>query len=124
MIKRTKLRSSANNLYDYYTTPEKLIKYNNGFHITQGIYDIANDENCFLILNIICRHKMNFEVEIWEFKRDFQNLFTLSGKDINGDKFVEFQKIESDFYFDDLTITKKGKLLCLPIEESIYQQEL
>ena len=120
MRKKLKKRSFANDLYDFYTIPEKFIKYKNSFYLTQGVYDLVNDENCFVILNIICRHKTNFEFETWEFKRDFQNLFTLSGKDINGDKFVEFQKIESDFYFDDLIIIKKGKLLSLPIEEKIY----
>lgn len=120
MKNRTKQRTSANDLYDFYNTPEKLINYKNGFHLTKGIYDIANDENCFLILDMICRHKKNFEIEIWKFKRDIQNQFILTGKNKSGYKFVEIPNLESDFYFDDLTILKKGKIICLPIEENIY----
>lgn len=120
MKNRIKQRTSANDLYNVYTVPEKLIQYKDGFHLTEGIYDIADNENCFSVLDMICRHKRNFEVEIWEFKRHTQNLFILTGKDQSGYKFVEIPKLESDFYFDDLTLLKKGKLLCLPIEENMY----
>ena len=119
MRKNTKHRSSANDLYDFYTTPEKLIKYKK-FNFTLGINTIATDENCFLILDIICHQKKNFDIEIWKFSRDNNNLFSLTGKSKQGFTFTEIKNVESDFYFDDFTIIKKEKLLCLPIEEKIY----
>ena len=117
---RIKQRTSANDLYNVYTITEKLIQYKDGFYLTEGIYDLAYNENCFSVLDMICRHKRNFEVEIWEFKRDIQNLFILTGKNKPGYEFVKISKLESDFYFDDFTLLKKGKLLCLPIEENMY----
>ena len=120
-MKKTKIRTSANYLYDLYTTREKLINYKNGFCLTQGINDIIDDENCSFILDIICRQKQNFQIEIWEFSRYNGNIFTLSGKSIQRLNFVEISNLESDFYFDDLIILKKGKLICLPIEENIYR---
>lgn len=118
--KMAKIRSSANELYDFYKYPQKLIKYKYGFKITEGINEIGNDENIFSILDIICRHKKNFEVEIWEFKRDRSNLFSLTGKDKFRTEFIQIPDLEFDFYFDDLVILKKGKLVCLPIEENLY----
>ena len=116
----TKIRSSANELYDYYLYPEELIKYKFGFNISEGINEVGREENIFAILDIICRHKKNFETEAWEFTRDGENLFTLIGKDRFGTEFVKIPKIKSDFFFDDLNLIKKGKLLCLPIEENLY----
>lgn len=117
--KKIKHRSSVNDLYDFYIVPEKLIKYKD-FYFTEGIYNIANDENCFLILDIICHQKKNFNTEIWNFSRDNDNLFSLTGKSKQGFTFTEILNVESDFYFDDFTIIKKEKLLCLPSEENLY----
>ncbi|WP_442780867.1 DUF6876 family protein [Chryseobacterium sp. SL1] len=107
-------------MYDIYTVTEKLIKYKSTFNLTQGINDIVLYEDCFWFIDIICHHKINFDVELWELRREKGNLFTITGKNKLQIKFVELHNIQSDFYFDDLTIVKKGKLLCLPIEESMY----
>lgn len=113
-------RSSANELYDMFIVPEKLIPYRNGFNITEGVNEIGFYENCFDILDIICNHKVNYEIEWWEFSRDHDNLFSLKAKNKQGEIFVDIKNLQSEFYFDDLVIIKRGKLLCLPIEENIY----
>lgn len=120
MKKRYENRSSANFLYDYFTVPEKLHEYHNGYYLSEGINEIALYENCYFVLDLICNHKLNFEIEIWHFARYTQDLFFLTGKNKNDIIFVEIKNLQSDFYFDDLIILKKGKLLCLPIEENIY----
>lgn len=117
---KNKNKSSANDLYDYFDIPEKLIKYKNGFNLTEGINEIGHYENCFWLIDIICHQKKYFDVELWKFTRDRENLFTLTGKNKLEYIFVELHNLESNFYFDNLTILKKGKLLCLPIEEDIY----
>lgn len=120
MKKCSKIRSSANSLYDFYKYPVDLIKYKNGFKITQGIYDMANEENWFPFLDIICFHEKKFKTEIWQFSRENDHLFTLTGNSEENIMFTEIQDLESDFFFDELTLIKKGKLICLPIEENIY----
>ncbi|MCY1692710.1 hypothetical protein OVA29_21585 [Exiguobacterium sp. SL14] len=74
----------------------------------------------FWLIDIICYHKINFDIEIWKFSREKGNIFLLIGTNELDFKFVEFQNLESDFYFDDLIIVKKRNLLCLPIEVDIY----
>jgi len=120
MKSKLRKRTSANDLYNHYTVRENLIKYENGFYVTEGINDIALYENCFWLIDIICHHKINFDIEFWKFSRENNNKFLLSATNKRDSKFVELQNLESDFYFDDLTIIKKGKLLCLPIEDYIY----
>jgi len=121
MKKRPKIRSSVNNLYDMYSYPEKLIKHKSGFNLTQGIYDVVFDENIEFILNIITQHKKNSNFETWHFCREqYENKFSLTGRNKLGNKFLEIPNIVSDFYFDDFVIIKKETLLCLPIEEKLY----
>ncbi|WP_409515138.1 DUF6876 family protein [Chryseobacterium sp.] len=120
MTKRIKRRNSANELYDNYTFPQKLIQYRNGIHITEGIYDIVHNENFSQIIDIICRHKKNFEVEIWKFSRQHENRFTLMASNTLNIPFLKLENIEVDFYFDDLILIKKNRLICLPIEENLY----
>lgn len=124
MTKRIKRRNSANELYDNYTFPQKLIHYHNGFHITEGIYDIVHNENFSQIIDIICQHKKNFETEIWKFSRQNQNKFILMGSNTTNVQFIQLENIEADFYFDDLVLLKKNKLICLPIEENLYKSDL
>lgn len=119
MKKKLVNRSSANFLYDYFTVPEKLHKYHN-YSLTEGINELSINENCFWLIDIICHHKINFDIEVWKFSREKGNIFLLTGINMQDIKFVEFSNLESDFYFDDLTILKKRKLLCLPIEADIY----
>lgn len=120
MKKCSKIRSSANSLYDFYKYSTDLIQYNNGFKITQGIQDILFEEDIESIIKLIIKHKINYQVEIWEFSRNKHNLFTLSAKDKSGLIFVDIANLESNFFFDDIIIIKKQNLLCLPIEEKLY----
>lgn len=120
MKKCSKIRSSANILYDFYKYPTDLIQYKNGFKITQGIQDILFEEDIESIIKMIIKHKINFKVEVWEFSRNDKNLFTLSAKNESGLIFVDIPNLESNFFFDDMHIIKKETFLCLPIEEKMY----
>lgn len=120
MSKKLSKRTSANDLYDNYLEPEELHTYKNNFKLTDGIKEVAYYENCFWVIDLICHHKKNFSLEIWEFGRIDNEIFTLTGKNETGDVFVEIKNLQSDFYFDDFIIIKRDKLLCLPIEVSIY----
>ncbi len=120
MKKLSKIRSSANNLYDFYKYPLDLIKYKNSFKITQGIQDILLEEDIEPIIKMIINHKRIFKVEVWKFSRSGQNLFTLSAKNKSGLQFVDIPNLTSGFFFDDICIIKKSQLLCLPVEEELY----
>ena len=120
--KNSSRRSSANDLYDVYSVPQKLHDYENGYKFTEGVYDIATYEDCFWLLDLILDHQinLNFENQIWHFKRTHQESFTLTCKNKEGYKLAEIENLQTNFYFDDLTIIKKDKMFCLPIEESMY----
>ena len=120
MRKLSKIRSSANSLYDFYKYPTDLIPYKNGFNITEGIHDMTCEENWFYFLDMICFHKKRFKKEIWQFSRENDNVFTLTGNSERNVQFTEIPDLESDFFFDDFTLVKKEKLICLPVEEDIY----
>lgn len=120
MNTKTSNRTSANDLYDIYLEPEELHIYKNKFKLTEGINDIAYYENCYWVIDQICLHKKNFNLEIWELSRNQNEIFTLMGKSQLGIVFVEIKNLQSDFYFDNLIILKKDKLLCLPLEENLY----
>lgn len=120
MSKKLNNRTSVNDLYDNYLEPEELHNYKRSFKLSEGINEIAYYENCYWVIDLICHHKNKFSLEIWEFCRIENEIFTLKGKDKSGEVFVEIENLQSDFYFDDFVIVKKDKLLCLPIEQNIY----
>lgn len=120
MKKISKIRNSANSLYNFYKYPVDLIPYKNGFNITEGIHDMASEENWFYFLDIICFHEKRFKTETWQFSRENDNLFILAGYSETEVQFTKIPNLEFDFFFDDLTIVKKEKLICLPVEKDIY----
>jgi hypothetical protein len=115
-------RNFANDLYDVYSTPTDLHDYKDGYKLTEGIYDLANYEDCLWLFDLILDQQidLNPEKQIWFFTRTQQNFFTLLCKNKEGNKLAEVENVQANFYFDDLTIIKKDQLFCLPIEEKIY----
>lgn len=115
-------RTSANDLYDIYLVPQLFHKYKNGFKLTEGVYDIVNYESCTWLIDKILeqQYSFDFKIEIWVLSRVDNDEFTLTGKNKLGFEFIVLENLISDFYFDDLTIIKKDKIFCLPIEESLY----
>ncbi|ASW75267.1 hypothetical protein IQ37_19225 [Chryseobacterium piperi] len=115
-------RTSANDLYNVYLVPEELHGYKDGYEFTEGVYDITTYENCLWLFDLILDQKTDAdpETQIWCLKRMKQDFFMLTCKNKEGRKCAEIKNVEACFYFDDLTIIKKGKLFCLPIEENIY----
>ncbi|MCT2409973.1 hypothetical protein NZD88_20655 [Chryseobacterium antibioticum] len=118
----SKIRNSANDLYNIYTSREKLHEYKNGFKLTEGIYDIAVYEDCFSLIDLILEQQCGpkLEIQIWELIRREENAFNLTCSNVRNEILYEKNNLRIDFYFDYLQIFKIGKLLCLPIEKDIY----
>ncbi|PTT38314.1 hypothetical protein DBR28_08730, partial [Chryseobacterium sp. HMWF028] len=74
-----KIRNSANELYDTYTSREQLHEYKNGFKLTEGVYDIAIYEDCFRVIDLILEQPsgVNLGIQIWELVRREENAFNL-----------------------------------------------
>lgn len=122
--KNHKIKNSANDLYDVYTSPDRLYEYKKGHKITEGINNVAVYENCFWLLDLILNQQehpsLDCEVQNWELQRIENGLFDLSCSRENKMVIHEVKGLEIGFYFDDLRITKKGNLFCLPMEKELY----
>lgn len=121
-IKRAKKRNSANTLYDMYKSVEDVYDFKAGYHISQGVFDLTNGEDCDWLLELIVQEqsRLNTEVQNWHLKRIEGENFALYCTNENGEILSEVQDISLRFYFDDLYLLVKKNLICLPVESNIY----
>ncbi len=109
---------SANDFYRLYTGTEKYYKFYNHF-LTDGVFDIAGEEECFWFLQIIViaqRHLKEYLFQTWKLERIMNNEFSVIATDGN-DFIIYRQNIAfSDFFFDSLTIWVENEVVMLPSE--------
>ncbi|PWN59949.1 DUF6876 family protein [Chryseobacterium oncorhynchi] len=83
-----------------------------------------NNEDCYWLLDLIFLLQeyivYHSEIQAWELIRVSDNSFNLSWSNEKREIIFENNDMNVSFYFDYLKIIKKGNLLCLPIEESLY----
>lgn len=120
--KNSKLKNSANSLYDIYVTPMQLHDYNKKIKLSEGVYDIASYENCFWLIDLILEEGPTLDTRLltFELERVKDDHFSLTCSFENGKLLYRQGNLNVNFYFDYLKILKKGKILCLPIEENLY----
>ncbi|MCJ8155690.1 hypothetical protein MKJ01_18200 [Chryseobacterium sp. SSA4.19] len=122
-MKKKPIKNSANDLYDIYKFPEELHLYKNSVNITLGICDLATEEDCFWILDVIVENQSllpNTGIQIWELARVEGDTFDLTCSDENGANLFMIKNPKFEFYFDYLKIIKKDNLIYLPIEKNLY----
>ncbi|REC48894.1 DUF6876 family protein [Chryseobacterium pennipullorum] len=122
--KHYKIKNSANDLYDIYTFADTLYEYKEGYKITEGINNVAVNENCFWLLDLIVNQQeqpgLDCEVQNWELQRIEDGLFDLICSRENEVTIHKVKGLDVRFYFDDFRMMKKGNILCLPIEKELY----
>ncbi|WP_346985016.1 DUF6876 family protein [Chryseobacterium sp. POE27] len=121
-IKRAKKRNSANTLYDMYKSAEDLYRFKEGYSLTQGVFDLISGEDCDWLLDLIVdeQSKLNCDIQNWHLKRIEGENFALLCSNEDGEVINQINDISLRFYFDDLFLVVKKKLICLPIESKIY----
>lgn len=120
--RNSNIKNSANDLYDIYTTENQLYEYKMGIKLSEGVNDIATYEECFWLIDLIYKDqpKLNSQPLIYELEKFEENNFTLKCSYENGVVVSEQNNLKVNFYFEYLQIVRKGKILCLPIENSLY----
>lgn len=121
-IKRAKKRNSANTLYDMYKSVEDIYDFKGDYHISQGVFDLINGEDCDWLLDLIVdqQSKLSCDIQNWHLKRIEGENFALLCSNEDGQVINQINDISLRFYFDDLFLLVKKKLICLPIESKIY----
>jgi hypothetical protein len=120
--RNSNIKNSANDLYDIYTTEKQLYEYKMGIKLSEGVNDIATYEECFWLIDLIYKDqpKLNSQPLIYELEKLEENNFTLKCSYENGVVVSVQNNLKVSFYFEYLQIVRKGKILCLPIENSLY----
>lgn len=116
------IMKNANDLYAnftctnaYYTTMVE------PYVFTDGVKAMCEECGCYWFLNLILSHQHTPKVkaetfQVWHLKRIFQEQFTATADDGNGN-IIARQNIEfSDFAFDEATVWLVDEVLLLPSE--------
>ncbi|WP_291882180.1 DUF6876 family protein [Chryseobacterium sp.] len=112
---------SANEFYNHLSGTEQYYTYFFGFVFTDGVKIIAEEEQCFWLIDCIVSYQLSEkfrqeEFQVWKLERVKETQFRLTATDGNN-KVLATQDIPfSDFFFNEFTIWKEGNVLLLPIE--------
>ncbi|MDV3547209.1 MULTISPECIES: DUF6876 family protein [Weeksellaceae] len=112
---------SANEFYNHFSGTEQYYAYFFGFVFTDGVKIIAEEEQCFWLIDCIVSYQLSEkfrqeEFQVWKLERVKENEFRLTATDGNN-KILATQDIPfSDFFFNEFTIWKEGNVLLLPSE--------
>ncbi|MCT2410040.1 hypothetical protein NZD88_20990 [Chryseobacterium antibioticum] len=111
-------QQSANEFYGHYTGTERYYPLD-GVLLTDGVFEIAGEEECFWFLQTITLNQKklaNEPFQTWKLKRLKDNQFEIVATD--GNENVIFEEIIpfSDFFFKEFTIWVENGVLLLPSE--------
>ena len=112
----------ANDHYKHCYGSEGGHRYIGDIVITDGIKEVAEKEECFWFLDIIISYQFypefkNATDQVWELNRIKDCEFEVIASDTYGNILV-IQKIPfSDFFFQELKVYMKDKIILLPSED-------
>lgn len=110
---------SANDYYSHFVQSKDFVEFESGYSLSEGVFKISKEEECFWLLQIICFHPKISEdniFESWTFKREEGLAYILRAKDYNSNILFEKSFISPDFFFSEIIIWKVGNYLLLPSE--------
>jgi len=111
-------QQSANEYYSQYHGTENYYTLD-GFLLTDGVFEIAGEEECFWFLQEITLNQENLtheEFQTWTLKRIYGNEFKIEATDGNDNLIYEDIIPFSDFFFKEFTIWLENGVLLLPSE--------
>lgn len=115
---------SANDSLKYvqFTGTDHYYKYMFGIVLTDGAMQLATDEQCFWMMDIVCSYfthpKINGEeFQVWTLKRQGEtDSFKVTCDDGNKNILITQKIPYSDFKFDELKLYKVDNVIMLPSE--------
>ena len=112
---------SANEYYNHFTGTECYYSYLLGLLLTDGVKNIADEEQCYWFLDCIASYQIvdkvkKQEFQVWKVERIKDNKFELSATNGNKLVLISIEIPFSDFFFNEFTILKEGNVLLLPSE--------
>lgn len=112
---------SANKYYNHFVTSEVYYNFQNSFLITDGIFEIAGEEECFWFLKIITDaqgYLKKFPLQNWLLSRvaNTDNKFMIKATDIEGKIIFEKSILDYNFFFNEFVVCISDSLIMLPSE--------
>lgn len=113
---------SADKYYENFVGTDKVYNYIGNIIITDGVKEVAEREECFWFLDVICSYQkykefQNTFCQKWKLERIEDTKFQVTGYDYETESILVIQDIEfSDFFFSEFTIYKMNTVLLLPSE--------
>ncbi|MDR4895110.1 MULTISPECIES: DUF6876 family protein [unclassified Chryseobacterium] len=113
----------ANDYYRHCFGTENYYQYNTGHYLTDGVKEIAENENCFWFADIICSYQYlnkfkNTQYQKWILERVKNCEFKVTASNLDDGEILITQEIPlSDFYFKELVFLKKDNIILLPSED-------
>ncbi|WP_147473873.1 DUF6876 family protein [Chryseobacterium nematophagum] len=110
---------SANKYYNHFVSSEVFYNFQNSFLITDGIFEIAGEEECFWFLKIIAdaqEYLKNFPLQNWVLGRVVNNEFLIKATDIEGKIIFEKRVLDYKFFFNEFVVCISDSLIMLPSE--------
>lgn len=110
---------SANKYYSHFISSEVFHNFQQGFLLTDGIFEVAGEEECFWFLKIMTDaqdHLNYYDSQTWTLKRIAYKKFRIEATDCDGNLIFEQDKEQCNFFFDDLVVCMKDNLVMLPSE--------
>jgi len=121
MTTETKTQTCANDKYAQFTGTDHYYTYMMGSLLTDGAMQMATDEKCFWLMDIVASYSMEIklkseEFQVWILTRVKDDEFKVTCDDGNGNILI-VQKIPfSDFPFDTVKLFKVQNVIMLPCE--------
>lgn len=113
----------TNDHYRHCHGTEQVWKYFGDIVITDGIKEVAEKEECFWFLDVICSYQSqenfkNARYQKWKLERIEDTQFLVTASNLDNGEVMATQEIEfSDFFFRELIMLKKDNVILLPSED-------
>jgi hypothetical protein len=112
---------NANDNYQQFIGGDDQHRLNFGHTMTEGVYQLCTDYQCFWLIEVILSHQHTKKVkkepfQVWKLERVKDDEFKVTATDGN-DNIIAEQVIEfSDFKDDEVTIWNIDRTILLPNE--------
>lgn len=113
----------ANDYYKHCFGTENYYQYYPDHYLTDGVKEVAENENCFWFVDVICSYQSinkfkKIKYQKWFLERIKNSEFKVTATNLDdGEIFITQEVPLSDFYFRELVFLKKDNIILLPSED-------